>query len=41
LTLVEQAHGVHRSCRLGPVRRWNRTVRWHRHVGVASVPVRC
>ena len=41
LTLVEQAHGVHRSCRLGPVRRWSRTVRWHRHVGVASVPVRC
>jgi hypothetical protein len=22
LTIVEQAHGIHRSCQLGPVRRW-------------------
>jgi hypothetical protein len=40
-TLVEQAHGIHRSCRLGPVSRWGGAVRWHRHVGPAHVPVRC
>jgi hypothetical protein len=41
LTIVEQAHGVHRSCQLGLVRRWGATVRWHRHVGPAHMPVRC
>lgn len=40
LTLVEQTHGVHRTCRLGWVSRW-RVTRWHRHIGVSNVPVRC
>ncbi len=40
LNLVEQVHGTHRACVRGWVRRW-RIVRWHRHVGVAHVPVRC
>jgi hypothetical protein len=40
LNLVEQVHGAHRACVRGWVRRWG-TVRWHRHVGVAHVPVRC
>ena len=40
LNLIEQAHGVHRSCVRGWVSRWG-VVRWHRHVGAAHVPVRC
>jgi hypothetical protein len=40
LNLVEQVHGTHRSCVLGRVPRWG-VVRWHRHVGLAHVPVRC
>jgi hypothetical protein len=40
LSLVEQVHGAHRSCRRGWVSRWRMT-RWHRHVGVSRVPVRC
>jgi len=40
LNLVEQAHGTHRACVLGRVPRWG-VVRWHRHVGLAHVPVRC
>jgi hypothetical protein len=40
LNLVEQAHGTHRACVRGWVHRWG-VVRWHRHVGVARVPVRC
>jgi len=41
LNLVEQAHGTHRACLRGPVARWGGIVRWHRHVGVAHVPVGC
>jgi hypothetical protein len=41
LTMVEDAHGTHRVCRLGRVPRWGGIVRLHRHVGGASVPVRC
>jgi len=40
LSLVEQAHGTHRACVRGWVPRWQ-IVRWHRHVGLAHVPVRC
>jgi hypothetical protein len=40
LTMVEQTHGIHRTCRLGWVSRWG-VARWHRHVGVTNVPVRC
>ena len=40
LTMVEQTHGTHRACRLGWVSRW-RVTRWHRHIGVTNVPVRC
>jgi len=40
LNLVEQVHGTHRACVRGWVHRWG-IVRWHRHVGVAHVPVRC
>jgi hypothetical protein len=40
LNLVEYAHGTHRTCRRGWVRRWG-AVRWHRHVGVAHRPIRC
>ena len=40
LNLVEQVHGTHRSCARGWVHRWH-VVRWHRHVGVTHVPVRC
>ena len=40
LNLVEQAHGTHRACVRGRVPRWG-VVRWHRHVGLAHVPVRC
>ena len=40
LNLVEQAHGTHRSCVRGWVPRWS-VVRWHRHVGVTNVAVRC
>jgi len=40
LNMVEQTHGTHRSCRLGRVSRW-RVTRWHRHIGVSNVPVRC
>jgi hypothetical protein len=40
LSLVEQVHGTHRACVRGWVHRWG-IVRWHRHVGVAHVPVRC
>jgi hypothetical protein len=40
LNLVEYAHGTHRTCRRGWVRRGG-AVRWHRHVGVAHRPVRC
>ncbi len=38
--LVEQVHGTHRACVRGWVPRWG-VVRFHRHVGVAHVPVRC
>src|ERR1700746_3581176 len=38
-SLVEQAHGTHRWCARGWVRRWG-VVRWHRHVGVTRVPRR-
>jgi hypothetical protein len=41
LTMIEEAHGSHRVCRLGRVPRWGGIVRLHRHVGAASVPVRC
>jgi len=40
LTMVEQTHGTHRACRLGWVSRW-RVTRWHRHIGVTNLPVRC
>jgi hypothetical protein len=40
LSLVEQAHGTHRACVRGWVPRWQ-IVRWHRHAGLAHVPVRC
>jgi hypothetical protein len=40
LNLVEQVHGTHRACVRGWVHRWG-IVRWHRHVGVAHVPIRC
>jgi hypothetical protein len=40
LTMVEQTHGTHRACRLGRVSRWG-VVRWHRHVGLTNLPVRC
>jgi hypothetical protein len=40
LTMVEQTHGTHRACRLGWVSRWGVT-RWHRHIGLTNVPVRC
>jgi len=40
LNWVEQVHGTHRRCVLGRVPRWG-VVRWHRHVGLANVPVRC
>jgi hypothetical protein len=39
-SLVVQVHGTHRSCRRGWVPRWH-VVRWHRHVGVSRVAVRC
>jgi hypothetical protein len=40
INLVEQAHGTHRACVRGRVPRWG-VVRWHRHVGLGHVPVRC
>jgi hypothetical protein len=40
LSLVEQAHGTHRSCRRGWIQRW-RITRWHRHVGRSHAPIRC
>jgi len=40
LSLVEQVHGTHRSCRRGWVPRWH-VVRWHRHVGMSRTAVRC
>ena len=40
LTMIEQTHGIHRTCRLGWVSRWG-VARWHRHIGVTNVPVRC
>jgi len=40
LSLVEQVHGTHRACLRGWVPRWG-VVRWHRHVGVSRVAVRC
>jgi len=40
LPFVEQVHGTHRACLRGWVHRWG-AVRWHRHVGVARIPVRC
>jgi hypothetical protein len=40
MTLIEEVHGAHRVCAHGWVPRWG-VVRWHRHVGVAHVPVRC
>jgi hypothetical protein len=40
LNLVEQVHGTHRACVRGWVHRWG-AVRWHHHVGLAHVPVRC
>lgn len=40
MNLVEQVHGTHRVCVRGWVHRWG-VVRWHRHVGVTHVPVRC
>ena len=41
LNTIEQAHGTHRSCRLGRVWQWGGRVRWHRHVGSRNAPVRC
>ncbi len=38
--LVQRAHGTHRACVRGWGPRWG-VVRFHRHVGVAHVPVRC
>jgi len=40
-TLVQKTFGCHRSCERGPVPRWGDAIRWHRHVGVACVPVEC
>jgi hypothetical protein len=40
LSLVEQVHGTHRSCRRGWIARW-RITRWHRHVGRSHTPIRC
>jgi hypothetical protein len=40
LNLIEQAHGTHRACVRGWVRRWG-VVRRHRHVGVTRLPIRC
>ena len=40
LSLVEQVHGTHRSCRRGWIARW-RITRWHRHVGRSHAPIRC
>jgi hypothetical protein len=33
-------HGTHRACVRGWVPRWA-VVRWHRHVGVTNLPIRC
>jgi hypothetical protein len=41
LSIIEQVHGTHRSCRLGRVWQWNGAVRLHRHVGSRNSPVRC
>jgi hypothetical protein len=41
LTVIEQVHGTHRSCRLGRVWHWGNVVRLHRHVGSRYTPVRC
>ena len=35
LSTVEQVWGAHRSCEWGPARGW------HRHVGLAAIPVPC
>ena len=35
LNIIEQVHGTYRAC----VRGW--ISRWHRHVGLANVPIRC
>jgi hypothetical protein len=40
MNLVEEVHGTHRVCVRGWVPRWG-LARWHRHVGLAHVPVRC
>jgi len=40
MSLVEQAHGCNRVCRVGWVPRWG-VVRFHRHVGSSCRPVRC
>ena len=40
VSLIEQTHGTHRACVVGRVPRWG-VVRFHRHVGPRSVPVRC
>jgi hypothetical protein len=40
MNLIEEVHGTHRVCVRGWVPRWG-LVRWHRHVGLAHVPVRC
>jgi hypothetical protein len=41
LTVIEQVHRTHRSCRLGRVWQWGGAVRLHRHVGPRNTPVRC
>ena len=40
LNIIEQVHGTHRACVRGWVPRWA-VVRWHRHVGVTNLPIRC
>jgi hypothetical protein len=39
VSLIEQTHGCHLTCKLGPVWRWGGAIRYHRHVH--CVPVRC
>jgi hypothetical protein len=41
MSLIEQTHACHRSCRLVRVPRWDGVVRLHRHVGPRCVPARC
>jgi hypothetical protein len=38
--VIERVHGTHRACVRGWVPRWA-VVRWHRHVGVTNLPIRC